>query len=158
MLVLASKNMSIKINRSESTLKATKPFSGIEAKPSKIDGMGCFATKAFKRGNKIAEYEGEKISRREIKRRITGATKIHICAINHYWAIDGSVGGNATQFINHSCAPTGDIKIIDDRIFFYAIRDIKMGEELTLDYELSYHDDEYGCRCGAKDCRGKINK
>ena len=158
MLVLAFKNMSNKINASDATIKVIATIPGIEVKASNIDGLGCFATKNFKRGNKIAEYEGEKISRREIKRRLTGATRIHICAINQYWAIDGNVGGNGTQYVNHSCAPNGDIKIKDDRIFFYAIRDIQAGDELTLDYELSYHDDAYGCQCGAETCRGKINK
>ena len=131
---------------------------GIEAKSSPIDGQGCYATRAFRHGSKIAEYVGERISRREIKRRVQGTQRIHICAIDTYWAIDGNVGGNATKYINHSCQPNGDLKIIKGRIFFYAQRDIASGEEITLDYVASWHDDETKCHCGAPTCRGTINK
>lgn len=130
---------------------------GITVKPSPIDGLGCFATRAFRKGQKIAEYEGERISRAEIARRLKGRQRIHICALNLYWAIDGSVGGNGTQYINHSCDPNCYIKIIYDHILFFARRDIRPGEELTVDYVLSYHDDRTGCSCGAKSCRGTIN-
>ncbi|MFN7931124.1 MAG: SET domain-containing protein-lysine N-methyltransferase [Blastocatellia bacterium] len=131
---------------------------GIEVKASPIDGLGCYATRAFRRGQRIAEYVGERISRREIKRRLQGAKRIHICAIDTYWAIDGSVGGNGTEYINHSCHPNGDLKIINNRIFFYAARNIAPGEEITLDYVSSWHDDETKCSCGAPNCRGTINQ
>lgn len=131
---------------------------GIEVKASPIDGYGCYAARRFRRGERIAEYVGERISRREIKRRLWGAQRIHICAIDTYWAIDGSVGGNGTQYINHSCQPNGDLKIRNNRIFFYATREIAPGEEITLDYISSWHDDETKCSCGAPTCRGTINK
>lgn len=136
-----------------------QPFApGIEVKSSSIDGKGCYATQPFRKGRKITEYVGERISRREIKRRLQGARRIHICAIDQYWAIDGSVGGNGTQYINHSCNPNGFIKIINGRIYFYALRDIAPGEEITVDYIASWHDDETKCYCGAENCRGTINK
>ncbi len=131
---------------------------GIEVKPSNIDGKGCFATVSFKKGRKIAEYVGEKISRREIARRLKGKKRIHICGINQYWAIDGSVTGNGTQYINHSCEPNCIVKIIHDHILFFAKRDIAPGEEILLDYEESYHDNKKSCSCGAPSCRGRINK
>jgi uncharacterized protein len=130
---------------------------GITVKPSAIDGLGCFATKFFPKGRKIAEYEGERISRAETARRLKGKRRIHICAVDIYWAIDGSVGGNGTQYINHSCDPNCYIKIIYGHILFFARRDIQPGEELTVDYVLSYHDDRTGCSCGAASCRGTIN-
>ncbi len=131
---------------------------GITVKKSKIDGQGCFATERFPKGKKIAEYAGERISRREIKRRLKDLQRIQICAIDHYWAIDGSVGGNGTQFINHSCAPNCTVRIVRDHILFFALKDIAPGEEILLDYEWSWHPDDYGCSCGAPTCRGKMNK
>lgn len=131
---------------------------GITVKKSKIDGHGCFATARFPKGKKIAEYAGEKISRREIKRRLQGLQRIQICAIDTYWAIDGSVGGNGTQFINHSCQPNCFVRIANGHILFFAKRDIEPGEEIVLDYEASWHADDYGCRCGAPNCRGTMNK
>jgi uncharacterized protein len=131
---------------------------GITVRRSQVDGLGCFATVRFPKGRKIAEYTGERISRREIKRRLAGAQRIHICGINTYWAIDGKVGGNGTQYINHSCAPNCYVRIVRDHILFFALRDIEPGEELLLDYEESWHPDEYKCKCGAPNCRGKLNK
>ena len=131
---------------------------GITVKKSKIDGKGCFATMRFPKGKKIAEYAGERISRREIKRRLTDLQRIHICAIDHYWAIDGSVGGNGTQYINHCCTPNCTMRVIKGHLLFFALRDIEPGEEILLDYEWSWHDDNYKCKCGAPDCRGKMNK
>src|SRR2546423_1451140 len=43
---------------------------GLAVRPSLIDGKGCFATICFPRGRKIAEYTGERISRREVARRV----------------------------------------------------------------------------------------
>jgi SET domain-containing protein len=131
---------------------------GITVKKSKIDGLGCYATQPFAKGKKIAEYVGEKISRRETKRRLENLPRIQICAINSYWAIDGSVGGNGTQYINHSCEPNCTMRIINDHLIFFAKRNIEAGEEILLDYEWSWHPDDYDCTCGAKTCRGKMNK
>ena len=39
---------------------------------------------------------------------------------------------------------------------FYALRDIRKGEELTVDYEDSHHEGRLRCRCGAARCRGWI--
>jgi len=47
--------------------------------------------------------------------------------------------------------------VIKDRIFFFARRDIKAGEEITLDYIDSYHSDRKSCNCGTPKCRGTIN-
>lgn len=130
---------------------------GINVKESTIEGLGCFAALDFEKGRKIAEYAGEKISRYEIARRLRGRRRIYICGINTYWAIDGSHGGNGTQFINHSCTPNAFLRVIGNRIIFFARRDIKAGEEITMDYIDSYHSDRKACTCGTLKCRGTIN-
>jgi uncharacterized protein len=136
----------------------SKLTSGIEIKPSKIDGRGCFATARFTKGHKIAEYVGEKISQREIARRIKGKRRLYISCVDPYWAIDARKLGNGTQYINHSCAPNCYVKIIYGHILFFALRDIEPGEEILLDYVDSYHSNETRCKCGAPSCRGRINK
>lgn len=131
---------------------------GITVRASTIDGQGCFATARFLKGRKIAEYVGERISRREIPMRLRGRRRIYICAVDAYWAIDGSRMGNGTQFINHSCEPNCNLRIIRGHILFFALRNIEPGEEILLDYEYSYHSDRKQCSCGSRKCRGKINK
>jgi SET domain-containing protein len=123
-----------------------------------IDGKGCFATVRFPKGRKIAEFAGERVSRREAARRMRGRRRLRICGIDSYWGIDGSVGGNGTQYINHSCDPNCYTKILHGHLLFFALRDIEPGEEITLDYVDSYHSDDKRCRCRAASCRGTINR
>ena len=130
---------------------------GLAIGKSHINGKGCFATIRFRRGHKIAEYAGERISSREAKRRAYRA-KLRICEVDAKWSIDGSRGGNGTHYINHSCEPNCYMKIIYGHILFYALRDILPGEEITLDYIQTLHSDEKKCRCKAETCRGTINK
>ena len=131
---------------------------GLDVRPSRIDGRGCFATIFFPKGRKIAEYAGERISRAEVARRARGRRKLRICAINSYWSLDGSRGGNGTHYINHSCAPNSYMRITHGHILFMALTDIRPGEEITLDYVSTLHSNDKRCHCKAPDCRGTINK
>ncbi|HEY6120631.1 MAG TPA: SET domain-containing protein-lysine N-methyltransferase [Pyrinomonadaceae bacterium] len=130
---------------------------GLRIEHSPIEGKGCFSNKTFTRGKKIAEYEGERISNAEANRRAS-RRKLRICAINNRWSLDGSRGGNGTHYINHSCEPNAYMKIVYDHILFIALRDIRPGEEITIDYEATLHSDKKRCTCGAPSCRGTINK
>ena len=130
---------------------------GLEIAPSDIEGKGCFATMGFRKNRKIAEYAGEKISNAEAKRRAHRKT-LRICEVNRRWSLDGSRGGNGTHYINHSCTPNAFMQILYDHILFIALRDIRAGEEITIDYESTLHPDDKRCICGARNCRGTINK
>lgn len=131
---------------------------GLAVRPSQIDGSGCFATVFFPKGRKIAEYAGERISRAEVARRARVRRKLRICAVNSYWSLDGSRGGNGTHYINHSCAPNSYMRITHGHILFMALRDIRPGEEITLDYVTTLHSNDKRCYCKAPACRGTINK
>ena len=130
---------------------------GLTVRKSRINGKGCFATLRFQRGRKIADYTGELITNAEAKRR-ANRRLLRICAINSRWSLDGSLGGNGTHYINHSCEPNSFMKILYGHIQFYALRDISPGEEITIDYESTLHSDRKRCYCGAKTCRGTINR
>jgi SET domain-containing protein len=130
---------------------------GLAIATSSIQGKGCFATKPFLRYRKIAEYSGERIPNAEANRR-ANRKKLRICAINQRWSLDGSRGGNGTHYINHSCEPNAFMKILHEHILFIALRDIKPGEEITIDYESTLHSDSKRCTCGARTCRGTINR
>jgi SET domain-containing protein len=130
---------------------------GLTISKSAIEGSGCFSTAHFLARRKIAEYAGEKITNAEANRR-AGRRKLRICAINDRWSLDGSRGGNGTHYINHSCEPNAYMKILYGHILFIALRDIKPGEEITIDYESTLHSDKKRCICGAPSCRGTINK
>jgi uncharacterized protein len=133
---------------------------GLAVRPSLIDGKGCFATRCFPRGRKIAEYTGERISRREVARRLRTRRQriLRICALDSYWSLDGARGGNGTHYINHSCQPNAYMRTTRGRLIFMALRDIHPGEEITVDYIATLHPDTKRCHCQAANCRGTINK
>lgn len=106
----------------------------------------------------IAEYTGERITDAEATRRARKRRVLRICAIDSRWSLDGSRNGNGTHYINHSCRPNAFMKILYGHIQFYALRDIRPGEEITIDYEYTLHSDKKRCHCGAHGCRGTINK
>jgi len=130
---------------------------GLAIADSLIHGRGCFATAAFARWRKIAEYTGERITNAEAKRR--GKRNIlRVCGIDDRWSLDGSRGGNGTHYVNHSCTPNAFTRTMHGHLIFFALRDIEPGEEITIDYVDTLHPDTKKCICGAKNCRGTINK
>ncbi len=139
----------------------------IEARNSKIHGRGVYAVAPIKKGTRVLEYLGDRISHAEADRRYEkkgdddGHTFLFIASSRT--VIDAGVGGNDARFINHSCNPNCETVIEGSRVFIDAIRDIKPGEELGYDYQLTWESTDdpaelalYACRCGAKRCRGTM--
>lgn len=131
----------------------------VEVRNSPIHGTGVFATRDIKEGERIIEYVGEKVPSDEGTRRSEAHPELtYIFILNDDWDIDGSVGGNESKYINHSCDPNCEVDIVGDHIWIIAYKDIKEGEELTYDYSFGHDDDIVECRCGSPDCRGYINE
>jgi hypothetical protein len=126
---------------------------GIAVRKSSIDGLGCFAAAFFPRHGIIAEYRGERITNQEAKLRMQTSSKPQISQVDEDWSIDGSIGGNGTQYLNHSCDPNSSVQIIDEHIMVIAERDIFPGEEITVDYLNSYESDRSSCNCRSTNCR-----
>jgi uncharacterized protein len=123
---------------------------------SPLHGLGCFATVGFLKGSRIAEYAGEKITRKEAMRRMKRSDGKRISELNAEWYIDGSAGGNETQYINHSCVPNADALVIGGSMFICALREIAPREEITVDYLNSFEQDHSLCQCLTPSCREKI--
>ena len=70
--------------------------------------------------------------------------------------IDGGKGGSGAQFINHSCSPNLEPRVIQNRIFFFSRRNIRSGEELTFSYRYPSQVRHIPCRRGAARCRGFV--
>jgi uncharacterized protein len=123
---------------------------------SPIHGYGVYAAEPIPRRRKVIEYTGERISRKETKRRGVGSLT-YLFTLDDYWTIDGSVGGSGAEYINHSCDPNLVSSIFKGHILYLSKRHIAKGEELTVDYRFSTKIEEVPCLCGADKCRGKIN-
>ncbi|MBA3607273.1 MAG: SET domain-containing protein-lysine N-methyltransferase [Chthoniobacterales bacterium] len=120
---------------------------------SAIDGTGCFSRVSLPARKKFGEFIGEKISAREARARVARGGRISICDLDRRWSIDASASESPTAFINHACRPNAYTRIAQGRIWFYALRRIEAGEEITLDYRPSQHP-ERSCGCGLRQCRG----
>jgi uncharacterized protein len=147
-----------------SSERATRPF---EIRRSRIQGRGAFATRRIRKGERVIEYTGERITNAEADRRYDDERMrrhhTYLFTLTQRTVVDGGAGGNASRFINHSCEPNCEAIIEDGRIWIRALRAIAKGRELTYDYQYERvsDDDEaderkYPCRCGAPRCRGTI--
>lgn|SRR3990167_8329289 len=120
---------------------------------SKIEGLGVEAQKPIKRGEPIAVLGGIVVPRKEVR---------------SYWRKEGHVGIQISDsfyivppnrqelekygVFNHSCNPNAGFG--NESIILYAIRNIKLKEEIVFDYAFCELDKpSFRCNCGSKNCR-----
>lgn len=137
-----------------------------EIRRSAIQGRGAFATRRIRKGERIIEYTGERITNAEADKRYDDERMsrhhTYLFTLTQRTVVDGGAGGNEARLINHCCEPNCEAVIEDGRIWIDALRAIPEGEELTYDYKYERlgTDDEidgkYPCSCGALRCRGTI--
>ena len=123
---------------------------------SDIHAAGCFTLDPIRKGRRVLEYTGERITKAEGDARYEGRPFTYLFGVG-----DGDViidGHGMAMFVNHSCDPNCEIEEEDDRVYIETLRDVAAGEELTYDYWLYDGDegDEALCACGSKRCRGSM--
>jgi SET domain-containing protein len=123
---------------------------------SRIHRRGVYALESIPPNRKVIEYTGERISRRETRRRGEGPL-IYLFTLDDYWSLDGSVGGSGAEIINHSCDPNLRSWNFKRHILYMSKRLIRKGEELTVDYRFDHDADRVPCLCRSRKCRGTIN-
>ena len=129
----------------------------LEIRKSKIHRFGVYAKERIPANRKVIEYTGERLNRRQAKQR--GDKHLtYLFAVNLYWTLDGAAGGSGAEIINHSCDPNLISRVMKGHILYMSLRTIKPGEELTVDYNFSKNGDRTPCYCGAKSCRGILEK
>lgn len=131
----------------------------IQTKKSKIAGIGAYALSNIPARKKIGNIDGEIISYREAQKRVKkqpGNVLFMVEFDNDPIALDASVNSNELRHINHSCGPNVYMRRAYRLVEYYALRNIKKGEELTCDYGETHHEGTLPCKCGAKNCRGFI--
>jgi D-alanine-D-alanine ligase len=126
-----------------------------------IAGYGIYAKQELKKGEIV--FSGEERSQRLVTRRFVEKNwnedekeifrRYAYPVSNEVFLLwDDDPSGWAPQ--NHSCKPN----TVCNGLNVVALRNIKKGEELTLDYAvfLDEHMESFVCRCGADTCRGLI--
>ena len=138
--------------------RKNKPFT---MKGNAISGYGIYANRNIKKGEIVFYGEGRSqrlITKRFVEKNWNEEEKMHFRRYAYpasdqlfiLWDEDPS--NWAPQ--NHSCDPNTNFDGLNE----LAIRDIKQGEELTLDYAqfLDENMEPFTCQCGSANCRGLI--
>jgi len=122
---------------------------------SAIHAAGCYTTAPVRKGTRVAEYTGPRMSKDEADAANEESPITYLFGLG-----DGSVvidGHCMAMFINHSCDPNCETEEIKGRVWIRAIRKIEAGEEITYDYCLyDGGEDDATCNCGAENCRGTM--
>jgi hypothetical protein len=144
-------------------VKTRQPARLIEVRESGVHGHGVYAAKQISRGARIIEYTGERVSWENASADPENPHTFLFGLENGKDVIDGEINGNEARWINHSCVPNCEARERKGRVFVYAIRNLKPGQELFYDYALEVDEPrteelekEYACHCGSPQCRGTM--
>tara|TARA_B100001939_G_scaffold321778_1_gene311668 strand:+ start:2100 stop:2558 length:459 start_codon:yes stop_codon:yes gene_type:complete len=129
-------------------------------KKSKIDKNGLYANRDIKSGTKIIEYKGKIISvkQSETDPKFDNNKAIYLFNLNKRFDLDGNYNFNIARLINHSCNPNCEVFGKGLKVWVYAMKNIKKGEELSYDYGFSFDENfrQFPCNCKSKNCVGYI--
>ncbi len=123
-------------------------------RPSPIHSVGVYTSSPIRKGERVVEYDGERITPEEADRRYEGVSRTYL-----YGLEDGKTvidGHGLGAYLNHSCDPNCEVDEVKNRVWLFAIRNIAAGEELLWDYNLYDDDDPAPCHCGSPKCRGTM--
>ena len=129
-------------------------------KKSKIDNRGLYAKRDIKDRTRIIEYKGKIVTKKHVEKntKFDNEKAIYLFNINKKYDLDGDFKYNTARLINHSCDPNCEVFGTCLKVWVYAIRNIKKGEELSYDYGFGFDKDfkDFPCKCGSKKCVGYI--
>lgn len=117
-------------------------------------GLGLKALRKFKIEEEIIEYVGPHLSEEQLSEE----PNLYLFQLNDKKYIDGSDPTNIARYINHSCDPNAQAFVSHDEknITIEAIKPIKRGDEIVIDYGHEYFDAFIApIGCGCAKCRNK---
>lgn len=148
--------MTSKANQKAIVTPAYKIIYPVKVAKSNISGKGAYALQAIPARKKIGDLGGVIITMKEAMQLVKDIKVINMVELNDKYALNASANPNDMRFINHSCDPNTYMRVLSNRVEFYALRNIRKNEELSCDYGETHHEGTLPCKCGAKNCRGYI--
>jgi uncharacterized protein len=107
-------------------------------------GLGLFTLEPIPASKRIIEYVGPVISAEEADQK--GGK--YLFELDKKRAIDGSARSNIARYINHSCRPNARGYTSGRRVWIWSVKNIKAGEEITINYGKEYLEAHIKrCRC-----------
>ena len=129
---------------------------------SDIHGDGVFADQKITEGEKVMEFGGERISREKAFSGNYRSRSIWIIDQDLFLALPKTdTHVSLDENLNHSCDAN---TWLEDEVTLTARREIKPGEEITLDQGIwnfednAYTDNEEPCSCRVARCRHILTK
>ncbi len=113
-------------------------------------GLGLFATEEIKKGTRVVEYSGRKLTNKRAEWIEDNTDNRYVFELNSKWSIDGSTRKNLARYVNHSCRPNVEAYQYDMKIWYRSKWTIKAGDEITVSYGQDYFDSfikPVGCKC-----------
>ena len=121
---------------------------------TKRKGKGVFARKNFYKGEIIFRNPRGKLVNKKDFTKLSGDDQEHLNEINK---TTSEIMKPPGRFVNHSCAPNSIPTEFEENASYVALKDIKKGEEITVDYRINAHDGNiWRCYCGSRICSKKI--
>jgi uncharacterized protein len=119
---------------------------------SKTHGKGLFATTDIKKNQFIWYIQGTRIKKIPKTRKECSTMQTWFGLSRYLWIDPGT---NAFRYLNHACEPNAAIVGTKTLV---AMRPIRKGEEITIDYSMTDAEPlwDMKCSCGAKRCRKVI--
>lgn len=123
----------------------------VEIRSSGINKRGMFAKELIYKGEIVYIKGGHIITRDELFTSAVINSYLPISDEYYMGALNTEEEESIKLYNNHSCEPNCGMH---GEITFVAIRDIKPGEELTIDYAFIDNEDySFECHCGSSQCR-----
>ena len=122
------------------------------------NGNGLFATRRYRRGQRILDVRGRIYNHRVLwKRGGTFADNCYRFGPETYL----DPGEGVARYVNHSCVPNAAVGKQSNRLFLFAAEPIASGDEIVFDYSTILGDDDIWimrCNCGDRTCRKRIKR
>jgi hypothetical protein len=114
-------------------------------------GNGVFARRAFQAGQFIFRRRHGRVVANQDIGSLSEDDQRHLCELD--WQTSAVLLPPGC-FLNHSCDPTA----MRHGVNVYAWKDIRAGDEITIDYRLNAFDDNdrWECSCASANCPGVV--
>jgi SET domain-containing protein len=122
----------------------------VEVRAAGAKGLGVFALRDFRAGEFIFRRRHGRVVRNDEIDRLTADEQRHLCELD--WQTSAVLLPPGC-YLNHACDPNA----MRSGVKVFAWRDVRRGEELTIDYRLNAFDDaRWACACGSPSCPGEV--
>lgn len=119
-----------------------------EIKNSEIHNKGLFATKIIDAGTTLCILSGQKILKEDYLKLLKSNNYSQSNFMEKYNLNENEIAvmpfRTKYSFINHSKYSNIESKVVDEKLYVYALFDIKKGEEILDTYNLEKHLDLLG--------------